>query len=412
MPPFPPLRGPLPHGSPQRALRYLILDRAKDRIAPPINMSDPDQGALTDDGPFRAWMQAHLGDFMLAQTPEKVAAIGGTLAERLADTRVGRAVGNAVEAVAESAPVQAVRRGVDAAERGMEGLARRGIKAWHGSPSRTPIKTGDWSLEHLGKNRGGNVHTEGIYFAGGPVRNGIATRGTGRETAELYLGAAERGGERAAVSVDGRPYYDLDTYDDPSNLPLFTAADALASTGKKTLAENFLRRRLAEVASDPLEAAEDAGIYQAAIEALQDPRISFARHGRLHRVELDVAPDQLLHLDKKLSDQSPEMQKLVAGLGESVPRLRGLSPELFNGRGVASAVEQQVGPRAYPHVMREAGIPGAMADPETTASYYIMYDPERIKTLRYWAALGLPGAGAAALSRTTTDSTRPQSQRP
>jgi hypothetical protein len=195
-----------------------------------------------------------------------------------------------------------------------------GLKAFHGSPHDFER----FSLEHIGTGEGAQAYGHGLYFA------------EAQGTAESY---------RDTLT----PISSLkDEGEDIANFYLFNALDR----------ETAIRDLEADLTSKNLVPLEQ-GQGEKALDLL---RSGWTRpNGRLYEVRIAAKPEQFLHWDKPLSEQSPAVQAIAERMGV---------PSSHPGQSLYAALEREVVTGWKPgapdpreavdaaKVLREAGIAG------------------------------------------------------
>lgn len=90
--------------------------------------------------------------------------------------------------------------------------------------------------------------------------------------------------------------------------------------------------------------------------------------GKLYNVSLDVEPNQLLHWDKTMADQSPDVRQALSGVS-------GNFDDAMTGGDIFKALERQANgqPQEASRVLREAGIPGTRYPASQNPSRYATY---------------------------------------
>ncbi len=98
-------------------------------------------------------------------------------------------------------------------------------------------------------------------------------------------------------------------------------------------------------------------------------RMMAGNGGKLYSVELDVEPKNLLHWDRPITEQSPEVRKALEGLGADIP-------DGATGGDLFKTLERAAGgdPQAASRRLSDAGIPGTQ--------YYAHNDPAEYSTFQ------------------------------
>ena len=273
----------------------------------------------------------------------------------------------------------------------------KGIRAYHGSPHQ-PFNRFD--MNQIGTGEGAQAYGHGLYFA------------EAEDVAKTYRDVLSE----SAVSVaDGVKY---SSHDVGTN-PVARAAKALAEHSGNTEAA---RRSLwdASVASYTKDRADFLHSALREVDGVVRRGGSEFGTGSLSEVNLRVRPEELLDLDKTLSQQPflPEgsMQDIIARVKSEGRRptlqekmaVNVQSPGYIGnttGRGFIENLSQQTGsPRLASQVLRDAGIPGSRyldgmsrSGGEGTRNI-VMFDDDKIdivKQLMLLLGLGAPAASAA-----------------
>lgn len=290
-----------------------------------------------------------------------------------------------------------VGRAAEDVRAGREGAAGEGAPtegvdlhqaAYHGSPYRFD----KFTLDHIGKGEGVQAYGWGLYFAGA------------KAVAKYYRDTLSRGdyvelhGERIA---DQHGYLAamlrnmLDDMD-PRHGHSFEQAKATA------LGDLAFRVRH-ERAGGRGEVAQEAQAAADAIKDLKQSDFRLASEGRLYHV--DIPEDgAYLHWDKKLSEQSPEVQAALGKLGIEDMEMTGqrayrilqerltppVPPDLPGRPSGWSYVQRgDEGQKGASVALREAGIPGiqyldqmSRGGGEGTHNY-VLFDAEAAKIVDY-----------------------------
>lgn len=221
----------------------------------------------------------------------------------------------------------------------------KAITAYHGSP----YDFDTFSLEKIGTGEGAQAYGHGLYFAENPAVAADYRRSLARPSAENP--AWRLRGEPVAAGTDR-----------------YRLASILESSPIKDgeSVPNYVRRRIKEredhaAFAERVYGADTAGMYRSQVEELKRINPSeLTRHnpGKTYEVAIQADPDEFLHWDKPLSEQSEKVRKVIGNLVE-----RDIDQESgwlkLTGREALSAVSERSGYRGGGEAaLRQAGIKG------------------------------------------------------
>jgi hypothetical protein len=227
---------------------------------------------------------------------------------------------------------------------------------YHGSPHIFD----KFTLDHIGSGEGAQAYGWGLYFAGN------------KAVAKYYRETLAA----AAMTVDGKKF-------EPRNFAI-TQRVADFKDDLPTLAKH-LETYVDTLSDNPFGYTEDA---QTIIDAIRDGTFKVGKGGRLYHVEI---PDDgaYLHWDKPLSEQSPEVKKVLNDNWWGHPEDHAHQ----TGRQIYGAISRELGSdKAASLALKAAGIPGIQyldASSRTAKSSVEIAQLEaRLKTLRDDLAAG------------------------
>ncbi len=284
----------------------------------------------------------------------------------------------------------------------------KGIRAFHGSPHRFDR----FDIGKIGEGEGQQAFGHGLYFSENPT------------VARSYRNALS-GVEFEPIIKDGLSVEAQEAIDDVLHVGLGAMDTGFNQTGALSRMSNALMERRGVVLPQFVSKIDEA------IEALRRGDVSFGGTpgGSLSEVNLGVRPDELLDLDKPLSQQpflpSGSMDEII-GRVKSESRRPTLQETIavnvqdpkfagnVTGAGYLDNLSQQLGsPRLASETLRDAGIPGSQfldqgsrGSGEGTRNF-VMFDDDKIDIVKQLMVLLGFGAPAAAAVQQSADPARP-----
>jgi hypothetical protein len=281
------------------------------------------------------------------------------------------------------------------------------IRAYHGSP----YDFEKFDINRIGTGEGAQAYGHGLYFAENPA------------VAQSYKEAGRGGSPMDWTVAGGNPDW---------RVPSWAASRATAGGPKSQGAADVLadfRQRVAEKeANDPqffnLEGLRN---IRDALEAYTKGKVELKKPGHMYEVNIRADPEQFLQWDVPLSQQSPEVQSILANpaklglkaagpLGErgwygyTDPQGRligsaktgGVPAQPFNPAELGQSLYKGAGtwkPEEATSILREAGIPGIRYLDQGSrgggagTSNYVLFRDDIIDILRkYGLAGGMAGS--------------------
>jgi len=234
------------------------------------------------------------------------------------------------------------------------------VRVHHGTPNwfapEEGAPLGRFRPDKIGTGEGFQSYMYGHYFAGEPpvaeyYRQALAGRAdprtfTAADYAGHHLNFTRMGGQVPEPAARQRSLAFLDS----------AIRDAEESASRSWLGRLLNRPSQTDMTGQPIAAPVPIDMLREARSLLASGKENpTPRIGRVLDVDLHVRPDQLLDLDKPLSQQSEAVRRAV----ETDQRLSRLLPMPFR-HGDALLVPLQRNARATADAFRDAGIPGAV----------------------------------------------------
>ena len=301
-------------------------------------------------------------------------------------------------------------RGIEEAVDTAGDAARKGIRAYHGSPH----DFDKFDISRIGTGEGAQAYGHGLYFAD--------NEGVARSYRDTLAGTRKPRGvsEWAASDPMGAMWLGDE---------LQKAAASVGQAADRPEAMNMIVNRLAGLDAQTMHPVHDRA--QAALDeivaAVPDDVRAFVKEkfspspGRMYEVNIKANPDDFLDWDKPLSEQSAILEKAAKARSKYLreiaadPALREASRDVYGtdigpatGQELVSrlgiALEGRAGgqSRKAGDALRKAGIPGIkyLDQGSRTAGEgsrnYVVFDDSMIEILRKYGLLGMIGGGAAA----------------
>lgn len=273
------------------------------------------------------------------------------------------------------------------------GTTAPGIRAFHGSP----YDFERFDTSKIGTGEGAQAYGHGLYFAEG--------EGTARSYRDKL---ALQGDSRFIDTPQGRVTQDADIEDlTPHQRALLLTANsggdpALALHTAQSFAQNPYSGHLWPDVVDQLHKSPDT--YSGTLWQMP---------GRMYEVNIGADPEQFLHWDKPLSEQSPQVQQALENTGQmdAARKYFQVNARRFPDGPTGEDLHEYlrlaqggVSDRAPAEIMQQAGIPGiryldqgSRGAGEGTHNY-VVFDANTIDILRKYglAGLGIGLSGAAA----------------
>ena len=251
------------------------------------------------------------------------------------------------------------------------GVAKKGIRAFHGSPH----DFDKFSLEKIGTGEGAQAYGHGLYFA--------EAENTARSYRDSLASKWKYDGQPIAGSASNAMEFVDHKLAAEKGIP-FAMDDALRRLEKQA---DFYRRTY-----DP----SPENLYTHAAERLRTLDTSkMTVPGRMYEVNIDADPETLLDWDAPLSTQPPAARGVLADL----PPALGLTP----GQRLYTALASRHGGEAQAsEALRRAGIPGIKyLDQGSRAAgegsrNYVIFDDSLVEIMRKYGLLPPLVAGAAS----------------
>lgn len=265
------------------------------------------------------------------------------------------------------------------------GAAKKGIKAYHGSPH----SFDKFDMSKIGTGEGAQVYGHGLYFA---ESEGVA---------ESYRDNLSR-----QVTFRGKP---LGTH--PMDSDVETAKHSIASVVSngedprgaiinqanewRTAAQNYGRyaydKSLPQATRDA--AAQQAASFNKIADEIEkfDPADFAKNPGSMYEVNINADPDDFLDWDKPLSEQGETVRSAFPGLGQHVSG---------QGLNTQARIEGAGGQEGATDWLKQKGIPGIKYLDQGSrgagngSRNYVVFDDKLINIVRTY---GLAGAVAAGL---------------
>ena len=295
------------------------------------------------------------------------------------------------------AQAQIIGGGFGPADIGAVGNALGTIKAYHGSPHSFDA----FDMSKIGTGEGAQAYGHGLYFAENPgVAQGYRDKLAGPDF--NFTGSGDPVSPALSRVLQ-------DSY------------DSAAAQGVRNPSTNdaiFLAHKALDEQMDLARRAVDYEWFS----AVKDQKIALDRltkdppkmGGHMYEVNLNAEPDQMLHWDKPLSEQSPHVENAVADLAAQY----GIKLGNATGARVHQALADHLGASAFPELartgsglasdpvaaaeaLRAAGIPGiSYLDAGSRGAgqgsrNHVVFDDATIDILRKYGIAGLMAGGAA-----------------
>jgi hypothetical protein len=258
-----------------------------------------------------------------------------------------------------------------------------GIKAFHGSPHSFER----FDTSKIGTGEGAQAYGHGLYAA------------EAEPTAETYVGpnASWRYGNTKAQTI-------YDRVNSPSlerglDNEGWSKLNAQRGFWEKVALGRSPRAIIDDAKANPDQYGEHELAY---INSLNPDR--FKRSGgHMYEVDINADPDRMLHWDKPLSEQHPDVRERLADVlrWQKVPLKNNVGAETTGGQ-MMQYLEDRLGKADAAVELSSSGIPGiryldqgSRAKGEGTSNF-VVFDANTIDILRKYGFVGLLGAGAAA----------------
>lgn len=232
------------------------------------------------------------------------------------------------------------------------------ILAYHGSPHNFDR----FDMSKIGTGEGAQVFGHGLYFAENPTVAKQYQLNLSPLQSLTYKGIDVKGGPR----IDDPNYIRGNSY--------IISAGGNIDRAVQLAEQDFQHPRT----------PDKEQLAQVIQELKNDWKVKSA--GKLYHAELDVEPHQLLDWDKPLSEQTPEIQKMLEDMG--VPSHQPTSWGPMNGQAAWEHLNRKHGsPDAASQALRETGIPGiryldqGSRDAGEGTHNIVMFDDSLIKML-------------------------------
>jgi hypothetical protein len=263
---------------------------------------------------------------------------------------------------------QTVAGGLGPADVGMAGGGLLGlIKNYHGSPHLFPPTPknplGEFDLSKIGTGEGNQAFGRGMYTADLEA------------TSRGYLPKPD---EPIPISPEFKTALHNEDY-----LGFDTASQAIAAM--RAHPDWMKRWDVSDPA--PLQSAFDAH------EAVRKAKSG----GHMYEVNIHAEPEDFLHWDKPMSEQSPQVLAALAKIPWAEPYLK--SGDKFTGAQLAPTTAEGA------EQLRAAGIPGIRYLDQGSRTYspdnpfathnHVVFDPATLEVIRRFGIAGLIGGGAA-----------------
>lgn len=274
------------------------------------------------------------------------------------------------------------------------------IKTWHASKSDVPFPK--FLREYFGKGSGGDKLGPAVYST------------TARQESEDYLKSVAAGRAAEAVLESGRRVpipYEIATQLKNQEVPLgdivsgaekrLLSLQDLASKKKGSSWSGSKTEKEIRAQSDLLSTLQ--GILSGGVQEIRRP-------GTLYELGLDVSPEQLLHFDKDLIDQTPFVQDAIKSAMGIGPNPRSIKDVV----AYRNLLNQSIRTPEVAKRLEDAGIQGVIARPSVSfpgskTMNYATFNPDRANILRAMGILGmLTGAGAAGNASQKDNRKKPQ----
>jgi hypothetical protein len=270
--------------------------------------------------------------------------------------------------------------------------ARKGIKAYHGSPHRF----GKFDIEQIGTGEGAQVYGRGLYFAEAKdVGRQYKTAGLEDLQVEL-IGGTRLHHLDHLENIVGRVIKDYPQLGRPGAIRI---ADEVMERGVKGK----------PMIPDHIPEGPSKKYYLSAIEANKGAKLS---KGSLYEVNIKASPDELIDWDVPIKKQSKAVQ-------EKVDKLMKLNPKDYQTREMPHAMSKiyfrkegnphgtdlitylhsNFGFKETPKILESVGIKGIKYDDAFSrgkkggTSNYVIFDPRIIEIAKQYG-VAIPVAGA------------------
>jgi hypothetical protein len=258
-------------------------------------------------------------------------------------------------------------------------VARKGIRAYHGSPH----DFDRFSMEHIGKGEGAQTYGHGLYFA-----------------------------EEEAVAKDYRKKLGLNKASMGADEEAFIARLFRTADGDKKAVLARLDAQGEKLGGTPE--------YRARLRKMAE---EFEPPGKMYEVSINADPDEFLDWDKPLFQQSPEVRKKLEKVFGPIPEDGILStpwnntvPAALKNPDVMDSAYYRTPSREYKSkgkraedVLKDAGIKGIRYLDQGSRGAgdgtrnFVVFDDATIEIMRKYGILA-PLAGTAAAGSMTDDS--------
>lgn len=274
------------------------------------------------------------------------------------------------------------------------------IRTWHASKSDVPFPK--FLREYFGKGAGGDRLGPAVYST------------TARQESEDYLKSVAAGRAAEAVLESGRRVpipYEIATQLKNQEVPLgdivskaekrLLSLQDIASKKKGASWSGSKTEKEIRAQSDLLSTLQ--GIWSGGVQEIRRP-------GTLYELGLDVSPEQLLHFDKDLIDQTPFVQDAIKSAMGIGPNPRSIKDVV----AYRNLLNQSIRTPEVAKRLEDAGIQGVIARPSVSfpgsnTMNYATFNPDRANIQRVMGILGmLTGAGAAGKASQAPNTDKPR----
>jgi soluble lytic murein transglycosylase-like protein len=247
---------------------------------------------------------------------------------------------------------------------------RRLIRAYHGSPH----KFEEFDIRKIGTGEGAQAYGHGLYFA------------DSEDVAKFYR-------DNLAPFRPG-DVQDVRTAISDREVVLARALDDQVQISSQVQSGRLLPNALRNADNDVAQARYDLDIQQRRFAEMND------NLGHIYEVDLHATPRELLDLDRRIADNSPDVQEAINRVYNENPKLLrsergvGANPE-HTGSQVYQTLSNLYGsPVEVSNRLVRAGVPGSQyLDAGSRAvggnHNYVVFDPEIIDIRRRYAQGGL-----------------------